>query len=111
MLCERCGSEMVKFADMTIDIGGAQVKRAGREIHLTPTEFRILEFLIARPGRLIPRRQLWMEIYGADLSETSNALNVALYSLRRKLGKPELIHTIWARGVVLREPMSTTSEV
>jgi two-component system KDP operon response regulator KdpE len=73
------------------------VTRAGELIHLTPTEFAILEQFVANPGKLLTQRWLLQKVWGASYGEESHYLRVYIAGLRKKLeddpGKPSLILT------------------
>ena len=68
-----------------VDLAAAQVFRDGTEVRLTPTEWRLLEALVTRPGRLVPQRQLLAEVWGPGYSAETNYLRVYVAGLRRKL--------------------------
>ena len=61
------------------------VRRDGEEVRLTPTEWRLLEALVSRPGRLVSQRQLLREVWGPGVRAETNYLRVYLAELRRKL--------------------------
>ena len=69
----------------TVDLAATQVRRDGEEVRLTPTEWRLLEALVTRPGRLVPQRQLLSEGWGPGYSAETNYLRVYVAGLRRKL--------------------------
>lgn len=75
----------VEAGELTIDLGAKLVRRQGEDVHLTPTEWSILELLVRQRGRLVSRRQLLAQVWGpADRKDTSY-LRVYLAQLRRKL--------------------------
>jgi two-component system KDP operon response regulator KdpE len=77
--------EPVEAGNLTIDIGAKLVRRDGEDVHLTPTEWSILELLVRHRGRLVSRRELLAQVWGpADRKDTSY-LRVYLAQLRRKL--------------------------
>ena len=81
----------------------ARSHRGERELHLTVTEFRLLEFLLRHPRQVLPRGTIFDRVWGFDLAATSNSLTVYIGYLRRKTeagGEPRLIHTV--RGVGIR---------
>jgi two-component system response regulator MprA len=101
------GSEVLRFADLDLDPTRHEVVRGGRRIELTLIEFRLLELFLRHPREVLPRGLIFKTVWGFDFGSTSNALNVRVGHLRRKLeagGKPRLIHTIRGLGYVLREP-------
>ena len=82
------------------------MRRAGKEILLTAREFALLECLARRPGQVLTREQIESHLYGADSSPLSNAVDAAVYSLRRKLSpgnEPPLLHTRRGQGYVMQE--------
>ena len=85
------------FGELELHSEGRWVRVAGRAVPLTPTEFTILEYLVARAGRAIRRETLRDLLFGADPSEA--ALNIHLCRIRRKLGSEgERIRTVWGVG-------------
>ena len=103
----RVGSEVLRFADLVLDQTTHEVVRDGRPIELTLTEFTLLELFLQHPRELLPRGLIFTAVWGFDFGSNSNALNVRIGHLRRKLeagGKPRLIHTVRGVGYVLREP-------
>jgi DNA-binding response OmpR family regulator len=76
---------VVTTADFTVDLMARLVHRAGAEVHLTPTEWRLLEVLVRNEGRLVGQRQLLQEVWGPAYEKETNYLRVYLAALRRKL--------------------------
>lgn len=68
-----------------VDRTARQVRRAGAEVHLTPTEYRLLTVLVAHAGRVLTQRQLLREVWGPSHSEHSHYLRVYMGHLRSKL--------------------------
>ncbi len=75
----------VEAGELTIDLGARLVRRAGEDVHLTPTEWTILELLVRHRGRLVSRRQLLAQVWGAAERKDTSYLRVYLAQLRRKL--------------------------
>jgi two-component system response regulator MprA len=99
-------SEMLSFADLTLDPGTREVRRGGREISLTRTEFALLELFLSYPKHVLTRGRILEEVWGYDFPTSGNALEVYVGYLRRKTeaeGEPRLIHTVRGVGYVLRE--------
>ncbi|MEU7121767.1 response regulator [Streptomyces zaomyceticus] len=71
--------------DFTVDLVAKRVRRAERDVRLTPTEWHLLEILICNPGRLISQRRLLQEVWGPSYSTKTNYLRVYMAQLRRKL--------------------------
>lgn len=83
------GAEAVIQTDtFTIDLLAKKVHRDGAEVHLTPTEWGLLEILVRSPGKLIPQGMLLTEVWGSGHDDHSHYLRVYLAQLRRKL-EPE----------------------
>ena len=82
--------------EIELDPAARTVKRAGTAIELTPREFDLLHLLLANSGRVLTRRSLEDQLYTWEDSVDSNALEVHVHHLRRKLGN-DLIRTV--RGV------------
>jgi two-component system, OmpR family, response regulator MprA len=96
-----------RFADLTVDPDTAEVRRAGREIELTRTEFDLLVEFVEAPRRVLTRDQLHERVWGRDSGVTPNNVEVYIGYLRRKLeagGLPRLIQTVRGFGYALREP-------
>jgi two-component system response regulator MprA len=99
-------SEMLSFADLTLDPGTREVRRNSREISLTRTEFALLELFLSYPKHVLTRGRILEEVWGYDFPTSGNALEVYVGYLRRKTeaeGEPRLIHTVRGVGYVLRE--------
>jgi two-component system, OmpR family, KDP operon response regulator KdpE len=69
----------------SVDLEAKQVWRDGEEVRLTPTEWRLLEALVTRPGRLVSQRRLLAEVWGPGYAVETNYLRVYVAGLRRKL--------------------------
>ena len=78
-------SPIVTTDDFVIDLAAKRVKRDGAEVHLTPTEWHLLEILVRNPGRLVSQRQLLQEVWGPTYETETNYLRLYLAQLRRKL--------------------------
>ncbi|MFJ9704748.1 response regulator transcription factor [Streptomyces sp. NPDC101234] len=96
-------------ADLVLDPVGHEVLRGGRRVSLSPTEFKLLEYLMTNVGRVVSKpeilRHVWNYDFGGDLSIVESYISY----LRRKLdseaeGTPKLIHTVRGIGYVLRHP-------
>ena len=96
----------LRFADLTLDAESREVARAGREIELTRREFELLEQFLRRPERVLTRDELLADAWGVSSSVETNAIDVYVGYLRRKLEEddaPRLIWTVRGVGYVLRE--------
>jgi DNA-binding response OmpR family regulator len=100
-------SELLRFSDVTLDIGTREVRRGERRIELTRTEFLLLELFLRNARQVLTRAVIFDRVWDYDFGPRSNALEVYVSYLRRKLeadGEPRLIHTVRGVGYVLREP-------
>lgn len=79
------GVSTVRFGDIEIDLAATQVLRAGVPVHLTPTEWRMLEFLARNPGALVTRQTLLKEIWGSEQVADTGYLRLYISQLRKKL--------------------------
>ena len=94
----------VRCGDIIIDRVGHRVKRAGREVHLGPTEFRLLDYLMRHPGRVLSREQLLDAVWGSDVYVEARTVDVHIGRLRKALNVPETddpIRTVRAAGYAL----------
>jgi two-component system, OmpR family, copper resistance phosphate regulon response regulator CusR len=97
---------VMRIADLEIDTSALMVRRAGRDISLTPREFALLQALATHQGRTLTREIILHRVWGND-SRYSNTVNFHIASLRKKIdaGHPlKLIHTVRGLGYTLRGP-------
>ena len=96
----------LRVADLELDEEGHEVRRDGTVIALTPTEFRLLRFLMLNAGRVLSKRQILDHVWDHNPAGDSNVVEPCVSYLRRKVdqGEPRLIHTIRGVGYVLRIP-------
>ena len=93
----------IQLGDVVIDQVERRVRRAGVEVHLTPTEFQLLAQLAARPRAVLPREQLLDAVWGWADASTTRTVDSHIKALRRKLG-PDLIRTVHGVGYALEVP-------
>jgi two-component system, OmpR family, response regulator len=95
---------VLTFADVELDQDSYEVRRAGHLIELSPTEFRLLRYLMLNPGRVLTRAQLLDHVWDYDFGGSSTVVATYIAYLRRKLAShgPELIHTQRSIGYSLR---------
>jgi DNA-binding response OmpR family regulator len=83
---------------LCIDARAHHVAVDGKDIALTPREFDILACLASDPGRVFTRREMFARVWGGHWYGPTKVLDVHIAAVRRKLGRPELIETIYGRG-------------
>jgi two-component system OmpR family response regulator len=94
------------FADIELDTESHEVWKDSRCVTLSPTEFRLLRFLVEHPARALPKARILEHVWGEDFEGESNVVESYVSYLRRKVDttNPRLIHTIRGVGYVLRVP-------
>ena len=107
-LLRRAGSVPAKgrleFHDITLDLAAHRVQRAGRPVHLGPTEFRLLEFFMQHPGRVFTREELLNAVWGPDIHVEPRTVDVHIRRLRKAVnaeGEQDIIRTVRAAGYAL----------
>jgi DNA-binding response OmpR family regulator len=90
--------------DLEVDTVAKSVRRAGRNVELTPMEYRVLEYLAHRPRAVVSKSELLEHLYDFNWEKFSNVLEVYISGLRRKLANDSnpLIYTMRGQGYVLR---------
>ena len=94
------------MGDLELDRETHRVRRAGRELHLGPTEFRLLEFLMKSPGRVFAREQLLDGVWGQDVYIDDRTVDVHVGRLRRAINRPrqpDPIRTVRGAGYAFDE--------
>ena len=97
--------EILAFDELRMDLSAREVRRDGRPIRLTHTEFDLLLAFIRQPNRVLSREALRETVWGFRPTAVSNVVDVYVGYLRRKLedgGRSRLIHTVRGMGYVLR---------
>ena len=98
--------EVLRFADLELDVDAREARRGGRTIELTTTEFNLLILFLRHPRKVLTRDVIMEHVWAYDFEGESNVLEVYVRYLRSKLeanGDPRLIHTIRGAGYVLKE--------
>ena len=96
--------DRVRRGDILIDRVAHRVKRGGAEIHLGPTEFRLLDYFMQHPGRVFSREQLLNAVWGSDVYVETRTVDVHIGRLRRALSADEggdPIRTVRSAGYAL----------
>lgn len=89
---------LLRHGALAVDSRTRRVTMDGEEVALTPTEFDILECLATDPGRVVPRQEILERVWNTRWYGPSRVLDVHIAALRRKLGDPSLVQTVYARG-------------
>jgi two-component system response regulator MprA len=98
--------EVLRFADLSLDVDAREAQRQGRPIELTTTEFNLLLLFMRHPRKVLTRPVIMEHVWSYDFEGESNILEVYVRYLRSKLeseGEPRLIHTVRGAGYVLKE--------
>ena len=103
---EEADDHVLRVADLELDEDSHEVRRAGRVIEVSPTEFKLLRYLMLNPGRVLSKSQILDHVWDYDFRGEMNIVESYISYLRRKIdviGEP-LIHTKRGVGYVLRAP-------
>ncbi|WP_335932821.1 response regulator transcription factor [Streptomyces sp. PTD5-9] len=111
-ILRRCGAPAsatgarppLRYADLTLDDSTHEVRRAGRPLKLSPTEFRLLACLLARPEHVLEKPEILQQVWRYDFSGDTRIVDTYVKNLRRKIDRdgPSLIHTVRGVGYCLR---------
>ena len=96
--------DKVACGDIIIDRAAHRVKRGGKEVHLGPTEFRLLEYMMQHPGRVFSREQLLDAVWGSDVYVEARTVDVHIGRLRKALNRDcekDPIRTVRSAGYAL----------
>lgn len=95
----------LRVEDLELDLMARTARRAGKEIRLLPTEYRLLEYMMRNAGQILTRTMIFEAVWGHYFSPGTNVIDVHLGQMRRKVdgpGQTPLIHTIRGAGYCLR---------
>ncbi|HYD71041.1 phosphate regulon transcriptional regulator PhoB [Azospirillum sp.] len=96
--------ELLQFGDVVMDLAGHRVRRQGRDVHLGPTEFRLLRHFMQHPGRVFSREQLLDIVWGHDVYVEPRTVDVHIRRLRKALNgdtEADVIRTVRSAGYAL----------
>lgn len=96
--------DIVSFGDISIDRSSHRVRRAGRDIHLGPTEYKLLDHFLSHPGRVFSREQLLDAVWGSGVYVDARTVDVHIGRLRKALTEPgegDPIRTVRSAGYSL----------
>jgi two-component system OmpR family response regulator len=96
----------LRVADLELDEDSHEVWRAGSPVQLSPTEFKLLRYLMSNTGRVLSKAQILDHVWNYDFGGDSGIVESYVSYLRRKVdtAQPRLIHTIRGVGYVVRLP-------
>lgn len=100
------GSTVLRVGTLTLDPASHEVRRGSRELNLTPKEFRLLELLMRRAGKVQSRDAILSGVWGHEADVELNTVDVFIGTLRRKVDSaedPPLLHTVRGIGFCLKE--------
>lgn len=98
-------SDILTVGDLTLDPSGHEVRRAGSLVDLSPTEFRLVHYLMVNTGVVVSKAQILVNVWDYDFDGSENVVELYIGYIRRKIddGNRPLIHTRRGAGYVLRE--------
>lgn len=98
--------DLLRAKDLQLDKSSKVVSRAGREISLTATEFRLLEYMLKNKGQVLSRMKLLENVWSINFNMSTNVVDVYVNYLRKKIDKgsvDKLIHTVNGMGYIIKE--------
>src|SRR5947208_1123804 len=100
----RAESTTLAVGDLTLDEDSHEVRRGGRVIALTATEYELLRFLMRNPGRVLSKAQILDRVWNYDFGGQANVVELYISYLRKKIdaGRSPMIHTLRGAGYVLK---------
>jgi len=104
--------DSVTVGDIELDRVAHRVRRAGQEVHLGPTEYKLLDHLIQHPGRVFSREQLLDAVWGSDVYVEARTVDVHVGRLRKALnieGVSDPIRTVRSAGYALEDSVATAT--
>ncbi|NIG53399.1 response regulator transcription factor [Chitinophaga sp. Cy-1792] len=99
-------SNILQLANLELDTDTKTARRGGNNIQLTATEYRLLEFLLKNPRKVLSRMEILEQVWGIDFNMNTKVVDVYVNYLRKKINKnnqPELIQTVTGLGYMLKE--------
>lgn len=103
---ETAREDVLRYADVELDVAAHEVRRGGVLVELSPTEFNLLAYLLTNAGRVVSKAQILDSVWRYDFDGDSSIVESYVYYLRKKIDKwePQLIHTVRGVGYTLRTP-------
>ncbi len=105
--------ENLAYEDLTMDFAKRRVMRGDRPVHLGPTEFRLLQYLMEKPGVVLSRESLLKLVWGGSIHVELRTVDVHIRRLRRALnegGEPDIVRTVRSVGYALDSSASNEDE-
>ena len=99
------GGQVLKLADLELDLRARSVQRGGRRIELTTKEFSLLAYFMRRQGQVITEEEILRSVWATSFDPGTNVVRVYVHHLRSKVDRGhdrKLLHTVRGRGFVLR---------
>ncbi|GAB2650722.1 MULTISPECIES: response regulator transcription factor [Emticicia] len=99
-------NDILKFANLEVNLDTKRITRAGQDIELTALEFRLLEYFLRNQGRVLSKNQIAENVWDVNFDKGTNYIEVYINYLRKKIDKnfdKKLIHTVFGMGYVLKE--------
>ncbi len=100
--------QRMEYAGIKMDLATHKVMRDGNEIHLSPTEFGLLRYLVEHPGRVFSREQLLDSVWGHDIYVELRTVDVHIRRLRKALNydgnRVDVIRTVRSAGYAIESP-------
>jgi two-component system OmpR family response regulator len=95
---------VLRYADLRLDEEAHEVRRAGKLVDLSPTEFNLLRYLLGNAGRVVSKAEILEQVWHYDFGGDGRIVESYVYYLRRKIDKsgPPLLHTVRGVGYTLR---------
>ncbi|MEU4836521.1 response regulator transcription factor [Streptosporangium sp. NPDC023615] len=97
------GTAILRVGSLRLDTSRVESHSNGRELGLTPKEFGVLHYLMARPGHVVSAEELLEHVWDEHTDPFTNTVRVTVGNLRRKLGTDAVIETVVSKGYRLRE--------
>ncbi|MPZ96580.1 MAG: response regulator [Propionibacteriales bacterium] len=94
----RAAPPVLRFADLEVDTGRREVRRAGQPVPLTLKEYGMIVELVRAEGAVVSAEELLARVWDENADPFSNAVRVTMVGLRRKLGEPALVETLRGAG-------------
>ncbi|MEU6079531.1 response regulator transcription factor [Streptomyces sp. NPDC047108] len=103
---QEAADPVLRFADLELDEETCDVRRAGLPVRLSPTEYKLLRYLLLNAGRVVSKAQILDEVWAYDFAGDTRIVESYISLLRRKIDtvEPQLIHTLRGFGYSLRRP-------